>query len=101
MQNERDPIEEMKNAFKLICEEGHDKITLKSLQKVARELGENMTLEELKEMIDEADRDGDGEIGEDDFIKIMKKTNLFYWSLIDNKSKKDLLTYKRFDNCLR
>jgi len=28
-------------------------------------------------MIDEADRDGDGEIGEEDFIRIMKKTNLF------------------------
>ena len=74
---ERDPLEEMKKAFHLICEEGHNKITLKSLQKVAQELGENMTIEELQEMIDEADRDGDGEIGEEDFIKIMKKTNLF------------------------
>lgn len=44
---------------------------------MARELGETMTDEELQEMIDEADRDGDGEIGEDDFIRIMKKTNLF------------------------
>ena len=74
---ERDPVEEMKKAFQLICEEGHDKITLKSLQKVAKELGENMTVEELNEMIEEADKDGDGEIGEEDFIKIMKKTNLF------------------------
>ena len=30
-------------------------------------------------MIDEADRDGDGEIGEEEFMRIMKKTNLF-WS---------------------
>ena len=44
---------------------------------MARELGETMTDEELQEMIDEADRDGDGEIGEDEFIRIMKKTNLF------------------------
>jgi len=29
-------------------------------------------------MIDEADRDNDGEIGEDEFIRIMKKTNLFW-----------------------
>jgi len=28
-------------------------------------------------MIDEADRDGDGEISEEEFIRIMKKTNLF------------------------
>ena len=30
-------------------------------------------------MIEEADRDGDGEIGEDDFIRIMKKSNLFWY----------------------
>ena len=30
-----------------------------------------------QEMIDEADRDGDGEIGEEEFMRIMKKTNLF------------------------
>jgi len=28
-------------------------------------------------MIDEADRDGDGAINEEEFIRIMKKTNLF------------------------
>lgn len=74
---ERDPIEEMRKAFYLICDEGSDKINLKSLARVAKELGENMTSEELQEMIQEADRDNDGEIGEEDFIKIMKKTNLF------------------------
>jgi len=31
-------------------------------------------------MIDEADRDGDGEISEEEFMRIMKKTNLF-WAL--------------------
>ena len=30
-------------------------------------------------MIDEADRDGDGAINEEEFIRIMKKTNLFGW----------------------
>jgi centrin-1 len=31
----------------------------------------------LQEMIDEADRDGDGEVNEDDFLRIMKKTGLY------------------------
>ena len=35
--------------------------------------GENLTDEELQEMIDEADRDGDGMINEDEFFRVMKK----------------------------
>ena len=38
------------------------KISFKNLKRVAKELGERMTDEELQEMIDEADRDGDGEV---------------------------------------
>jgi centrin-1 len=44
---------------------------------VAKELGENLTDEEIQEMIDEADRDGDGEVNEEEFYRIMKKTSLF------------------------
>ena len=36
-----------------------------------------MTDEERQEMIDEADRDGDGEVSEEEFIRIMKKTSLY------------------------
>jgi centrin-1 len=39
--------------------------------------GENLTDEELQEMIDEADRNGDGQIDPDEFYRIMKKTSLF------------------------
>ena len=31
----------------------------------------------LQEMIDEADRDGDGEVNQDEFLRIMKKTSLY------------------------
>lgn len=76
-QSKRTPEEEMKKAFEILCQEGHDKITLKSLQKICVDLGENITQEELQEMINEADKDQDEEVGEQDFITIMKKTNMF------------------------
>lgn len=31
----------------------------------------------LQEMLDEADRDGDGEINEEDFLRVMKKTTRY------------------------
>ena len=74
---ERDPVEEMKKAFSLFLDDNSDRISLKNLKKVARDLGETMTDEELQEMIDEADREGNGTIFESDFIRIMNKTNLF------------------------
>ena len=74
---ERDPREEMLKAFRLFDDDETGKISFKNLKRVAKELGENMTDDEIQEMIDEADRDGDGEIGEEEFMRIMKKTNLF------------------------
>ena len=75
--SERDPREEMLKAFRLFDDDETGKISFKNLKRVAKELGENMTDDEIQEMIDEADRDGDGEIGEEEFMRIMKKTNLF------------------------
>ena len=75
--NEKEPEVEMKKAFKILCEDGHDKITLKSLKKICSDLGENITDEELQEMIKEADKDEDTEVGEEDFIKIMKKIGMY------------------------
>ena len=74
---ERDPREEMIKAFRLFDDDETGKISFRNLKRVAKELGENMTDDEINEMIEEADRDGDGEISEDEFMRIMRKTNLF------------------------
>jgi len=73
----RDPQEEILKAFRLFDDDDTGKISFKNLKRVAIELGERMTDEELQEMMEEADRDGDGEVNQDEFLRIMKKTNLF------------------------
>ncbi|KAI4463787.1 calcium binding protein [Holotrichia oblita] len=74
---EKDSKEEILKAFRLFDDDETGKISFKNLKRVAKELGENLTDEELQEMIDEADRDGDGEISQEEFLRIMKKTSLY------------------------
>ncbi|KAI9322046.1 centrin-1 [Zopfochytrium polystomum] len=62
---------EMMRAFRLFDVEGRGKISFKDLKRVARELGEEMGDDEIQMMIDETDKDGDGEIGEEDWIRIL------------------------------
>jgi centrin-1 len=73
----RDPQEEILKAFRLFASDNPSGITFKDLKRVSRELGEKMSDEELQEMIDEADRNGDGVVDEQEFLRIMRKTNLF------------------------
>eukprot|EP00761_Pharyngomonas_kirbyi_P003551 gb/GECH01003555.1/.p1 GENE.gb/GECH01003555.1/~~gb/GECH01003555.1/.p1 ORF type:complete len:193 (+),score=52.87 gb/GECH01003555.1/:1-579(+) len=71
----RDPREEMLKAFSLFDDDRTGRISLKNLRRVAKELGENMTDEELQAMIDEFDLDRDGEINEEEFLSIMENND--------------------------
>ncbi|OON13982.1 EF hand [Opisthorchis viverrini] len=57
---DRDPTTEIIRAFKLFDDDDSGRITYRNLKKVAKELGENLTDQELRAMIEEFDRDGDG-----------------------------------------
>lgn len=75
--SDKDTKEEILKAFRLFDDDETGKISFKNLKRVAKELGENLTDEELQEMIDEADRDNDGEVNQEEFLRIMKKTSLY------------------------
>lgn len=73
---ERDTKGEISKTFRLFADE-NGIITFDNLKRIAREVGEDLTDEELQEMIYVADNDGDGEINEDEFLEVMKRTSLF------------------------
>lgn len=73
---ESDTKEEILKAFRLFDNDCTGKINFHNLKRVARELGEHLNDEELKEMITEADLNGDGEVDEEEFLKIIKRTQL-------------------------
>lgn len=65
-----------RKAFKMFDDRGDGLVDLKSLRKVARELGEKLSDDELSAMIEEFDSDRDGAINEEDFFKIMTESFL-------------------------
>lgn len=72
----RDPAAEARKAFRLFDAGETGKIGFADLKRVATELGEPLTDAELQEMIDEADRDGDGQVDEAEFMRVMAKAGV-------------------------
>ncbi|XP_064374129.1 centrin-2-like isoform X2 [Dromaius novaehollandiae] len=67
--------EELLKAFKLFDHDGTGKISFEKLKLVAVEVGEDIMDEELQEMIDEADLDGDGQVNKQEFLRILTLTD--------------------------
>ncbi|XP_017484670.1 PREDICTED: centrin-2-like [Rhagoletis zephyria] len=69
--------EEIMKAFQLFDDSHRGKITFDDLKRVSTELGEKISDDELLEMIEEADVDGDHAVNCQEFLRIMKKTSLY------------------------
>uniref|UniRef100_A0A803L4W6 EF-hand domain-containing protein n=1 Tax=Chenopodium quinoa TaxID=63459 RepID=A0A803L4W6_CHEQI len=54
---ERDTKEELMKAFRIIDQDNNGKISPEDIQRVAKELGENFTVKDIQDMVEEADRD--------------------------------------------
>ena len=74
--SQKDSAQELENAFKLFDIDGDMEINFSDLKKVAIELGEDMTDEELREMIAGANKgDRDGSVNQTGFFNILNKSN--------------------------
>ena len=72
--SDKDTPEDLRKVFDLfIGDDNADKIELRHLKRVAKELGENMSDDELNEMIVRADTDKDGKVSFEEFYAIMTK----------------------------
>ena len=68
------PLNILRKVFDLfIAEDTDKKIVLNSIINLAKELGENMSDDEINEMIIRADTDKDGKASFDEFYAIMAK----------------------------
>ena len=69
----KDTKSDMRKVFHLFDEERTGFITLQTLKKMVRDMGENIDEAELQEMIEKADLDKDGQVSEEEFYNIMTK----------------------------
>ncbi|XP_069466662.1 uncharacterized protein [Ambystoma mexicanum] len=73
----RDYLEEIKQGFSFIDHDHDGKITIENLKHACLLAGLHFSRQELEDMMEEADRNGDHEVDLGEFLDIMLKTNLF------------------------
>ena len=90
--SERDSEQELSKAF-ILFGQSKDHITFEDLKTIARELGENMSDDELKEMMFEANRhDREGNVTREEFMNILlnqtddDKEKKLFWIISPNSN---------------
>merc|ERR1712146_200081 len=73
----KDPKDDMLKAFKLFDKSQTGSVSFQDLKRVCKETGQTLNDDEIQEMLDDADRDGDGVLNQDEWLRMMKKLNLF------------------------
>lgn len=73
IQGNRNSKEGIQKIFNLFDDDKTGSISFKNIKRVAKELGENISDQELRDMINKADSNGDGELSFDDFYNIMTR----------------------------
>lgn len=68
---ENDSEVELIEAFKVFARDGNGKISAHELRYVMLSSGEDLTEQDIQEMLPEADTDGDGFIDYEEFVRIM------------------------------
>jgi Ca2+-binding EF-hand superfamily protein len=71
--NDKDSRANINKIFALFDDERTGFISIKNLRRVAQELGENISEEELQELINRADIDHDGLVSEEEFYVIVTR----------------------------
>ena len=75
--SDKDTREDLEKVFELFLgDDNTDKIDIRHLKRVCKELNENMSDDELNEMIVRADTDRDGKVSFEEFYAIMTKKNI-------------------------
>jgi len=73
----RDIYDEILKGFEMFDFDGSGQISLGNLKRACQAAGIKFTQKELEEMLEEADVNGDGQVDQSEFIRIMLQTNLF------------------------
>lgn len=66
-----DQVENLRRTFEIFDTDGSGKISSTELKQVMEKLGEQLDDFQISEMIREADKDGDGEIDFDEFVRMV------------------------------